>query len=58
MGISMMVKPKKLQPDMAAIKKAKPLQRGDDSNDLNDEEEGVMWPNDEEQSQASSAGEI
>jgi hypothetical protein len=38
---------------MGAIKKAKPIQRSDDSNDMYDEEEGVVWPNDEEQSSSS-----
>ena len=46
-------KPKKLQSDMAAIKKAKPIERGEDNHDDLDEEEGVVWPNDEEQSSAS-----
>lgn len=46
-------KPKKLQSEMGAIKKAKPIERGDDGHEFFDEEEGVIWPNDEEQSSAS-----
>jgi hypothetical protein len=38
---------------MGAIKKAKPIDRGEDNhNEFFDDEEGVIWPNDEEQSSA------
>jgi hypothetical protein len=34
---------------MGAIKKAKPIDRGEDNhNEFFDDEEGVIWPNDEE----------
>lgn len=38
---------------MGAIKKAKPIERGDDNHEDQDDDEGVVWPDDEEQSSAS-----
>jgi hypothetical protein len=40
---------------MGAIKKAKPIDRGEDNHDDQDEEEGVVWPPDDEEQSSASA---